>query len=150
MLPIAWSDLKFKLDCRRPHAEALGIVRVRIGAAKPASRGQTLFLRVGDALKRTVLPALTLIFSPVLGFSGVRALVFRTVNVPKLGRVNSPSFFVHRLQISKVGKCPGKRQRHSNSRHAGNDQRSAGRLVRACFLGDPGCEPVLLSDAQAG
>ena len=38
----------------------------------------------GDALKRTVLPAFTLIGSPVRGFSALRALVLRTVKVPKL------------------------------------------------------------------
>src|ERR1700742_27511 len=54
---------------------------------------QTAFFNVGEALKRTVLPAFTLIDSPVRGFRPLRALVLRTVKVPKLGRVNLPSFF---------------------------------------------------------
>jgi hypothetical protein len=45
-------------------------------------------------LKRTVLPALTLIDSPVRGLSALRAFVLRTVKVPKLGRVNFPDFFI--------------------------------------------------------
>src|SRR6185312_10699009 len=43
--------------------------------------------------KRTVLPAFTLIDSPVRGLSPLRAFVFLTVNVPKLGSVNLPLFF---------------------------------------------------------
>src|SRR5580704_14518874 len=54
---------------------------------------QTAFFSVGDALKRTVFPAFTLIDSPVRGLRPLRALVFRTVNVPKLGSVNLPLFF---------------------------------------------------------
>src|ERR1700734_1499429 len=54
---------------------------------------QTVFFSVGEALKRTVLPAFTLIDSPVRGLSPLRALVLRTVKVPKLGKVNLPSFF---------------------------------------------------------
>src|SRR6185437_15703203 len=54
---------------------------------------QTAFFRVGEALKRTVLPALTLIDSPVCGLRPLRAFVLRTVKVPKLGRVNLPDFF---------------------------------------------------------
>src|SRR6202161_3294383 len=57
-------------------------------------RDQTDFFNTGDALKRTVLPALTLIDSPVRGLSALRALVLRTVNVPKLGSVNFPDFFI--------------------------------------------------------
>ena len=45
-------------------------------------------------MKRTVLPALTLIASPVRGFSPLRALVFFTVKVPKLGRVNFSDFLI--------------------------------------------------------
>src|ERR1700719_4287138 len=63
------------------------------GQTVPVTVGQTAFFRVGDALKRTVLPALTLIDSPVRGLRPLRALVLRTVNVPKLGSVNFPSFF---------------------------------------------------------
>ena len=44
-------------------------------------------------MKRTVLPALTFTGSPVRGFIALRAFVFFTVNVPKLGSVNPPSFF---------------------------------------------------------
>src|SRR6202051_3107639 len=55
--------------------------------------GQTVFFSVGEALKRTVLPAFTLMDSPVRGLRPFRAFVFRTVNVPKLGRVNLPLFF---------------------------------------------------------
>lgn len=47
------------------------------------SKDQTAFFRFGLALKRTVLPALTLTGSPVRGLSALRALVFLTVNVPK-------------------------------------------------------------------
>src|SRR5471030_326650 len=54
---------------------------------------QTAFFSVGEALKRTVLPAFTLIDSPVRGLSPFRAFVFLTVNVPKLGSVNLPLFF---------------------------------------------------------
>ena len=57
------------------------------------SRSQTVAFRLGDALKRTVLPAFTLIGSPVRGFTPLRALVFLTVKVPKLGSVNPPFFF---------------------------------------------------------
>src|ERR1700749_74353 len=57
------------------------------------TRPYTAFLRDGEALKRTVLPAFTLIDSPVRGLRPLRALVLRTVKVPKLGRVNLPSFF---------------------------------------------------------
>src|SRR6202021_2078725 len=57
-------------------------------------RDQTDFFNTGDALKRTVFPALTFIDSPVRGFSALRALVLRTVKVPKLGRVNFPDFFI--------------------------------------------------------
>ena len=59
-------------------------------AASPGSvpgRLQTAFFRVGDALKRTVLPAFTLIGSPVRGLRPLRALVLRTMKVPKLGSV---------------------------------------------------------------
>ena len=52
---------------------------------------QTAFFSVGEALKRTVLPALTLIASPVRGLSPLRALVLRTMKVPKLGSVNARS-----------------------------------------------------------
>src|SRR6185437_14072779 len=54
---------------------------------------QTAFFSDGEALKRTVLPAFTLIDSPVRGLRPLRAFVLRTVKVPKLGRVNLPSFF---------------------------------------------------------
>jgi hypothetical protein len=54
---------------------------------------QTAFFRVGEALKRMVLPALILTFSPVRGLSPGRAFVLTTRKVPKLGRVNPPSFF---------------------------------------------------------
>jgi hypothetical protein len=64
-------------------------------------RFQTIFLSDGDALKRTVLPALTLIGSPVRGFTPLRALVLRTVKVPKVGRVNLPSFF-NSLTIASI------------------------------------------------
>ena len=50
--------------------------------------------RFDEALKRTVLPALTLIGSPVLGFTPLRAFVFLTVKVPKLGRVKPPVFLI--------------------------------------------------------
>ena len=56
-------------------------------------RYQTAVLRFGDALKRTVLPAFTLTGSPVRGFSALRALVLRTVKVPKLGSVKPPVDF---------------------------------------------------------
>src|SRR6195952_5833093 len=55
---------------------------------------QTDFFRTGEALKRTVFPAFTLIDSPVRGLSALRALVLRTVKVPKLGSVNFPDFFI--------------------------------------------------------
>src|ERR1700729_453202 len=54
---------------------------------------QTAFFSVGEALKRTVLPAFTLIDSPVRGLRPLRALVLRTMKVPKLGRVKRPLFF---------------------------------------------------------
>src|SRR5580698_11396227 len=63
------------------------------GQAVSVTESQTAFFSVGEALKRTVLPALTLIDSPVRGFNPFRAFVFRTVNVPKLGSVNLPAFF---------------------------------------------------------
>src|ERR1700684_303004 len=63
------------------------------GQTASVTMSQTAFFRVGDALKRTVLPAFTLIDSPVRGLSPFRAFVFRTVNVPKLGSVNLPLFF---------------------------------------------------------
>src|SRR3984885_14426452 len=62
---------------------------------------QTVFFSVGEALKRTVLPAFTLIDSPVRGLSPLRALVLRTVKVPKLGKVNFPSFFIS-LTIASI------------------------------------------------
>ena len=55
--------------------------------------GQTDFFSAGEALNRTVLPALIFIDSPVRGFNPFRALVFRTVNVPKLGSVKPPFCF---------------------------------------------------------
>ena len=55
---------------------------------------QTIVFSVGDALKRTVLPAFTLTSSPVRGFRPLRAFSFFTVNVPKLGSVNLPCFFI--------------------------------------------------------
>ena len=61
---------------------------------------QTIFFRLGEALKRTVLPAFTLISSPVRGFTPLRALVLRTVKVPKLGSVNFPFFFISRTIAS--------------------------------------------------
>ena len=92
-----------RAECHHQHAEA-GSGGDRRGAA-----GQTAFFSDGDALKRTVLPAFTLIDSPVRGFSPLRALVFRTVKVPKLGSVNLPSFFkrlddrVHQVAGGSIG-----------------------------------------------
>jgi hypothetical protein len=50
--------------------------------------------KTGEALNRTVLPALTLMDSPVRGLSALRAFVLRTVKVPKPGSVNFPVFFI--------------------------------------------------------
>ena len=61
---------------------------------------QTAFFSVGEALKRTVLPALTLMDSPVRGLRPLRALVLRTVKVPKLGSVNLPFFLSYRTIAS--------------------------------------------------
>ena len=44
----------------------------------------------GDALNRTVAPAFTATFSPVLGLRAKRFGVSRTVNEPKSGKVNRP------------------------------------------------------------
>src|ERR1700685_552506 len=63
------------------------------GSDRRGAASQTDFFSDGEALKRTVLPAFTLIDSPVRGLSPLRALVLRTVKVPKLGRVNLPAFF---------------------------------------------------------
>src|ERR1700690_3072075 len=63
------------------------------GQTASVTMPQTAFFSVGEALKRTVLPAFTLIDSPVRGLSPFRAFVFLTVNVPKLGSVNLPLFF---------------------------------------------------------
>ncbi len=60
---------------------------------KKAFLTYTAFLRFGLALNRTVLPAFTFTGSPVRGFIALRALVLRTVNVPKDGSVKPPSFF---------------------------------------------------------
>src|SRR5437764_2025927 len=62
-------------------------------AAQARRLAQTTRLSVGDALKRTVLPAFTLIDSPVRGLRPLRAFVLRTIKVPKLGNVNRPFFF---------------------------------------------------------
>jgi hypothetical protein len=51
----------------------------------------TVRRNTGDTLKRTVLPAFTLIFSPVLGFNPMYAFVLTTVNLPKPGSTNFPS-----------------------------------------------------------
>jgi hypothetical protein len=56
-------------------------------------RLQTNRFNFGEALKRTVLLAFTLIGSPVRGLRAVRALRFATVTVPKPGSVNLPSRF---------------------------------------------------------
>ena len=61
---------------------------------------QTAFFRLGEALKRTVLPAFTLMAAPVRGLRPLRALVLRTLKVPKLGKVNFPVFF------SSFQSCP--------------------------------------------
>jgi hypothetical protein len=52
-------------------------------------------------LKRTVLPAFTLIASPVRGVTPLRALVFLTVKVPKLGSVKPPDFLIS-LTIASI------------------------------------------------
>jgi hypothetical protein len=55
---------------------------------------RTSVLSVGDVLKRTVLPTLILMASPVRGLTPLRALVLCIVKVPKLGKVNLLLFFV--------------------------------------------------------
>src|SRR3954451_3095580 len=63
-------------------------------ARRPAPRvrdAPIVALNTGDALKRTVVRAFTLIFSRVRGFIMTRALVWTTVKRPKRGRVNRPS-----------------------------------------------------------
>jgi Plasmid encoded RepA protein len=55
-------------------------------------RNRTDVLRVGDALNRAVLPALTLIGSSVRGLNPLRALVLATRNMPNDGRMTKPSF----------------------------------------------------------
>jgi hypothetical protein len=50
--------------------------------------------------RRTVLPAFTLMDSPVRGFSPFRAFVLRTMKVPKLGKVKRPFFFNSRTIAS--------------------------------------------------
>lgn len=58
---------------------------------------QTAFFRFGLALKRTVLPALTLTGSPVRGLRALRALVFLTVNMPERRKCKTtiPFQFLH-------------------------------------------------------
>jgi hypothetical protein len=56
--------------------------------------------KTGEALNRTVLPALTLMDSPVRGLSALRAFVLRTVKVPKPGSVNFPVFFIFSTMAS--------------------------------------------------
>jgi hypothetical protein len=56
--------------------------------------------KTGEALNRTVLPALILMDSPVRGLSALRAFVLRTVKVPKPGSVNFPVFFISSTMAS--------------------------------------------------
>src|ERR1700712_2852417 len=56
--------------------------------------------KTGETLNRTVLPALTLMDSPVRGLSALRAFVLRTVKVPKPGSVNFPVFFISSTMAS--------------------------------------------------
>ena len=108
--PNSIADTIVPLQCRtgrrrtvargNPQSGSLGlVVKIRVRdlnrrLVQPlvSPTGQTDFFR-GEALKRTVLPALTFINSPVRELNPFRALVFRTVNVPKLGSVKPPLCF---------------------------------------------------------
>ena len=73
------------------------------GVAGPLSKAAQSYIacfNAGDALKRTVLPAFTLIGSPVPGLRAVQALVFVTRKLPKPGRVKPPVFFISRMMAS--------------------------------------------------
>ena len=83
----------FALGWNRLHrADARVNVGVTVAFLLISILGIIVFFSVGDALNRTVLPAFTLIDSPVRGLSPLRALVLRTVKVPNPGKVNLPVF----------------------------------------------------------
>ena len=91
-----------KVECLHPLQAMSQISRLVLA--------QTACFNVGDALIRTVFPAVTLTFSGFADSKPSRAFVLRTVNVPKPGRVNLPSFFSS-LTLSRPGK------RHRLRRH---------------------------------
>jgi hypothetical protein len=69
---------------------------------------QTALFSTGEALNRTVFPAFTRIGSPVRGLTPLRALVRRTENVPKPGKVNF-CFRFNSLTIASItasATCP--------------------------------------------
>ena len=85
----------------REQAERISRCRLTATRMRVWRTRYTAVFRVGDALKRTVFPALTFTFSPVRGLSACLALVFRTVKVPKPGSVNFPAFFIS-LTIAEI------------------------------------------------